>query len=123
MIDLILEVIWITGVALGAICAFLWVTVHTVDGRWIETTGVLVEVGGRPGIRWLTERGELFTQPISGHDPAEEHLTIYYREADPERMRLHARSEAERILRVLTFVLGGVGLLCLAASTVLLVLA
>lgn len=123
MIDLVLEVIWITGVALGAICGFLWLTVRSVDGRWVETTGILVDLDGRPGVRWLTEQGELYTRPIAAHEP-DEHggLTLYYRESEPGRMRLHHRSEAERVLRVLTLVLGGVGVLCLIASTVLLLL-
>ncbi|NQX13896.1 hypothetical protein HQQ80_19890 [Microbacteriaceae bacterium VKM Ac-2855] len=127
MIELVLEVVWIIGVGLAAVCLFLWLVVRAVDGRWIETTGVLIDNGGRPGIRWMTEDGRVFGRMLDGHERRElgdvESASIRYREADPERMRLHPQSEPERVLRLLTFVLGGVGIVCLVASTALMIFA
>jgi hypothetical protein len=47
---------------------------------------------------------------------------VYYREEDPERIRLHRRADPVRALRLTGLILLGTGALCGILSTVLAIL-
>jgi hypothetical protein len=114
VVSVVSEVIgWI---ALGGslLCLLLALLIRVADGRWLRTEAVVVDQEHGSTVRWFAEGA--FHQRRLGDDerahvmrPDEE--VAYYKEREPDRLRLHEPPAGRRIVRM-------VGLILLAIAAV-----
>ena len=114
VVSVVSEVIgWI---ALGGslLCLLLALLIRLADGRWLRTEAVVVDQEHGSTVRWFAEGA--FHQRRLGDDerahvmrPDQE--VAYYKEREPDRLRLHEPPAGRRIVRM-------VGLILLAIAAV-----
>ena len=114
VVSVVAEVIgWI---ALGGslLCLLLALLIRLADGRWLRTEAVVVDQEHGSTVRWFAEGA--FHQRRLGDDerahvvrPDEE--VAFYKQREPDRLRLHEPPAGRRILRT-------VGLILLAIAAV-----
>jgi hypothetical protein len=122
IIGLIAEVFVWVGLVLGAVCLLVLLVMRTFGGRWIEADGVAVTEAGETRLRWMSLHGlhERFLDPDDRHlvNPSAP-IRLYYSQRDPSRIRFDAVGHGERTLRLLSWLLLGLGLVALVVSIVL----
>ncbi|GAB3042269.1 hypothetical protein GCM10027052_25170 [Parafrigoribacterium mesophilum] len=114
---------WI-GFIVGGLCLFIRLIVHSVDGTWLRTHAALVgePVGSR--VRWVADDGVIRERNLDAWEG--EHLgsspepEVYYRQSDPEQVRLDRRSAASTVLGFVGWTLVAIGAVAAAISIVLL---
>ncbi len=96
------------------------------DGRWLRTDAVVVDQEHGSTIRWFAEGA--FHQRRLGDDerahvmrPDEE--PAFYRQREPDRLRLHEPPQGRRIIRILGFVLLAIAAIAGVLGFVLMLLA
>jgi hypothetical protein len=112
VVSVVAEVIgWIAlGGSLG--CLFLALLIRLADGRWLRTDAVVVDQEHGSTVRWFAQ-GAFHQRRLSAEErvhvlrPDEE--PAYYKEREPDRLRLHEPPPGRRIVR-------GVGLVLLAIA-------
>lgn len=114
VVSVVAEVIgWI---ALGGalLCLLVALLIRLADGRWLRTEAVVVDQEHGSTVRWFAEGA--FHQRRLGDDermhvvrPDEE--VAYYKEREPDRLRLHEPPTGRRVIRM-------VGLILLAIAAV-----
>ncbi|GAA1521647.1 hypothetical protein BJ978_000720 [Agromyces terreus] len=130
-IGVIAEVIGWVGLGLGLVCLGLALLIRLADGRWLPTDAVIADEPGAdaPGgivVRWFAG-GEFHVRPLSAAErhhvdgPGEEQA--YYREREPEHLRLHEPPAGRRILRLLGFVFLGLAVVAGVIGIVLMLTA
>ena len=101
-------------IALGGslACLLIALLIRIVDGRWLRTEAVVVDgEEERSVVRWFAEGG-FHSRHLSEEeraqvvDPLEE--PAFYKEREPDRLRLHEAPLGRRILRNLGLVLLGI---------------
>jgi hypothetical protein len=121
IIGLMAEVFTWVGLGLGAVCLLVLLLVRTFGGRWIEADGLAVTESGETRLRWMSLQGlhERLLDPADHHvtDPAA--IRLFYSQRNPSRIRFDAVGHGERTMRLLTWLLLGLGLLALVVSTIL----
>ena len=120
----LLEVFTIIGVAVAVLCFLVWFSIRMADGRWRETTAVILRDGSEDdSVRWLTEDNALHTQLLdeeTAHELAdEESVTVYYSVQSPDRVRFERRGNAERLVWTLFIVFASTGAGSIIGSLVL----
>jgi hypothetical protein len=119
----LLEVFTIIGVAVAALCFLVWFSIRMADGRWHETTAVILRDEDRDSVRWLTEDNTLHTLQLdddTADDLAgEESVTVFYSVAASDRIRFERRGGAERLLWTLFIVFASTGAGSIIGSLVL----
>lgn len=102
----------------------LAITIRLVDGKWIETTAVILRTPPSALARWMTAERTIHSRPLDQHEDERcgqaDAMTIFYSRRASERMRFHPRSTSERMSWLLFFVMGGLGLFSFLLSTILL---
>jgi hypothetical protein len=108
VVSVVSEVIgWI---ALGGslLCLLLALLIRVADGRWLRTEAVVVDQEHGSTVRWFAEGA--FHQRRLGDDerahvmrPDEE--VAYYKEREPDRLRLHEPPAGRRIVRMIGLIL------------------
>lgn len=101
---------WI-GLSLGVTCLILVLIVKAAGGRWVETDAIVVdEQGGL--LRWMSNEG-LHERPLTAHQKDllqhADGLRLYYRWGEPERIRFERTGHGEKTLRLLTWLMLGLG--------------
>jgi hypothetical protein len=108
VVSVVAEVIgWI---ALGGSLACLLVAllIRLADGRWLRTEAVVVDQEHGSTVRWFAE-GAFHQRRLSEEErvhvlrPDEE--PAYYKEREPDRLRLHEPPPGRRIIRMVGLVL------------------
>ncbi|MWV48453.1 hypothetical protein GRS96_04080 [Rathayibacter sp. VKM Ac-2803] len=126
MLATILEVLSLVGIPLGLLVLGASLIALVADGRWISTTAYL-EDGPPRALHWISDDGEVGSRALRDDDPLaprgdSDRRSVYYREDEPARIRLHRRSEAFRVLKLVGLLLTGIGVACGIVSTVLQIL-
>ena len=125
MLETILEALSLVALPLGVLFLLAAFVALLVDGRWWPTTAYLEE-GPPRALHWVTRAGEVRSQPLVADDPLapidSDQREVYYREEDPERIRLHRCSDAVRALRFTGLILVAAGVVLGIASTALAIL-
>jgi hypothetical protein len=123
-VGVLAEVFTWVGLVLGGFCLFSLLVVRAFGGRWVETDAVAVE-GDRAGemrLRWMSEGG-LHERSVSQdeHDrmAGPDGVRLFYNVRDPGRARFDAVGHGEKTLRLLAWLLLGLGALALVVSIVL----
>ncbi|WP_181110271.1 MULTISPECIES: hypothetical protein [unclassified Rathayibacter] len=126
MLETISEALSLITLPLGVLFLLAAFVAALIDGRWLTTTAYLEE-GPPLALHWVTRAGEVRSRPLSAGDPLtparSDQREVYYREEDPERIRLHRWSDAVRALRLTGLVLLGAGVVLGILSTALAILA
>jgi hypothetical protein len=109
-VGVIAEVIGWVGLALGLASLGLALLIRIADGRWLPTDAVIADDADGSTVRWFAE-GEFHARRLSA---AERHHVenideekAFYREREPEHLRLHEPPAGRRILRLLGLVFLG----------------
>ncbi|QHC69232.1 hypothetical protein [Rathayibacter sp. VKM Ac-2801] len=126
MLETISEALSLITLPLGVLFLLAAFVAALIDGRWLTTTAYLEE-GPPLALHWVTRAGEVRSRPLSPGDPLtparSDQREVYYREEDPERIRLHRWSDAVRALRLTGLILLGAGVVLGILSTALAILA
>ncbi|QHC58875.1 hypothetical protein [Rathayibacter sp. VKM Ac-2760] len=131
MLETILEAVSLITLPLGLLFLFGAFVGLLIDGRWSTTTAYLEE-GPPRALHWVTRAGEVRSRPLVDDGPltpdpltpvGSDQREVYYREEDPERIRLHRHSDPVRALRLTGLILLGTGVVFGIASTALALLA
>ena len=108
VVSVVSEVIGWIALGGSAFCLLLALLIRLADGRWMRTDAVVVDQEHGSTIRWFAEGA--FHQRRLGDDerahvmrPDEE--PAFYRQREPDRLRLHEPPHGRRIIRILGFVL------------------
>ncbi|WP_448808386.1 hypothetical protein [Agromyces bauzanensis] len=108
VVSIVAEVIgWIAfGGSLA--CLLLAMVIRMGDGRWLPTDAVVVDQEHGSTVRWFAE-GEFHQRRLSAEerahvvDPEEERA--FYREREPDRLRLHEPPTGRRVIRIVGLIL------------------
>jgi hypothetical protein len=121
VVSVVAEVIGWT--ALGGALAFLLLAllIRVADGRWLRTEAVVVDQEHGSTVRWFAE-GAFHQRRLSSDERAHvlrpEEEPAYYKEREPDRLRLHDPPAGRRILRTVGFVLLAIAFVAGAVGTV-----
>jgi len=108
VVSVVAEVIgWIAlGGSLG--CLLLALLIRLADGRWLRTDAVVVDQEHGSTVRWFAEGA--FHQRRLGFEerahvmrPDEE--PAYYKQREPDRLRLHEPPPGRRVIRIVGLIL------------------
>jgi hypothetical protein len=108
VVSVVAEVIgWI---ALGGslLCLLLALLIRLADGRWLRTDAVVVDQEHGSTVRWFAE-GAFHQRRLSAEErvhvlrPDEE--PAYYKEREPDRLRLHEPPTGRRVIRIVGLIL------------------
>jgi hypothetical protein len=120
-VGLIAEVFTWVGLVLGAVCLLVLLLMRTFGGRWIEAAGLAVTESGETRLRWMSLHGlhERLLDPADHHYAAPAAIPLFYSQRDPSRIRFDAVGHGERTMRLLAWLLLGLGFLALGVSIIL----
>lgn len=114
VVSVVAEVIGWVALGGGLGCLLLALLVRLADGRWLRTDAVVIDQEHGSTIRWFAEGA--FHQRRLGADerahvnrPDEE--VAYYREREPDRLRLHEPPHGRRVIRTVGLILLGIAAL------------
>ncbi|GAA1808784.1 hypothetical protein [Agromyces neolithicus] len=114
IISVVSEVIGWIALGVGLVCLLLALLIRIADGRWVRTDAVVVDYDEHSVIRWFAEGA--FHSRILGSDERE-HVTspdeepAYYKQRDPDRLRLHEPPAGRRVIRNVGLVMIGIAAL------------
>ncbi len=112
VISVVAEVIGWIALAVAVACLLLALLIRLADGPWRRTEAVVVdEEDGTSTIRWFAEDAFHERRLSAGErahvaDPDEE--ITYYKQRDPDRLRLHEPPAGRRILLAVGLVMLGI---------------
>ncbi|ANJ25652.1 hypothetical protein [Agromyces aureus] len=103
-IGAIAEVIGWIGLGFGLLSLGLVLLIRIADGRWLPTEALVVDEPEGSVVRWFAE-GEFHSRRLSvderHHVANPEAEPAFYREREPEHLRLHEPPAGRRVLRLL----------------------
>ncbi|MGI9824341.1 hypothetical protein [Agromyces sp. Marseille-Q5079] len=106
-IGVIAEVIGWVGLGVGLACFGLVLLIRIADGRWLPTDAVIADEADGSTVRWFAE-GEFHARRLSAaerhHVEDVDEEKAFYREREPEHLRLHEPPAGRRVLRLLGIV-------------------
>ncbi|MFD4422317.1 hypothetical protein ACFWN7_12560 [Agromyces sp. NPDC058484] len=114
VVSVVAEVIgWIAlGAALA--CLLLAFLIRLADGRWLRTDAVVIDQEHGSTIRWFAE-GAFHQRRLSDEERAHverpDEERAFYKQREPDRLRLHEPPQGRRIIRI-------VGLVMLAIAAI-----
>ena len=116
----IAEVFLTGGLTVGIALLIAALVVRLLDGTWIETRAAVEQDEHGPLVRWFGDDGEVYEHGLTTAQFKGLHgngwANIYVRRGAAHRMRMEALSQPVRLLRLLGFIVLGVGILALAVS-------
>ena len=116
---------WV-GFGGAALCFLGLLLVRAILGRPVSSEGALAETDDGTQLRWLADDGLLRSRALTTSEAAEatdpDELLVYYRRRTPDTVELQPVDHAERVLRLLGFILLGVGVVATVLSVVVLVI-
>lgn len=114
VVSVVAEVIGWIALGGSAFCLLLALLIRIADGRWVRTQAVVIDQEHGSTVRWFAEGA--FHQRRLGDDERAHVLRLdeelaYYRQREPDRLRLHEPPHGRRIIRMLGLVLLGIAAL------------
>jgi hypothetical protein len=108
VVSVITEVIGWIALAGGLVCLLLSLLIRLADGRWLRTEAVVLDQEHGSTVRWFAE-GSFHQRRLSDEERAHvenaEEEPAYYRQREPDRLRLHEPPVGRRVTRWVGFVL------------------
>jgi hypothetical protein len=108
VISVVTEVIGWIALAGALVCLLLALLIRLADGRWLRTDAVVIDQEHGSTVRWFAE-GAFHQRRLSDEERVHvrnlEEEPAYYREREPDRLRLHEPPVGRRVTRWLGFVL------------------
>lgn len=108
VVSVVAEVIGWIALAGSLGCLLFALLIRVADGRWLRTDAVVVDQEHGSTVRWFAE-GAFHQRRLSAEERA--HVTrpeeepAYYKEREPDRLRLHEPPTGRRIIRIVGLVL------------------
>ncbi len=109
--SVVAEVIGWIALAVALLCLFVALLIRLADGRWLRTDAVVVDEQDGATIRWFA--GGSFHERRLGAgerahivNPDEE--AAYYKEREPDRLRLHEPPVGRRIILMIGLIMLGI---------------
>ncbi|GGJ85644.1 hypothetical protein GCM10011372_24950 [Agromyces bauzanensis] len=122
MVATVAEVIGWIAFGGSLFCLLLAVVIRMADGRWLPTDAVVVDQEHGSTVRWFAE-GAFHQRRLSDDERAyvvdADEERAYYREREPDRLRLHEPPAGRRAIRVVGLVLLAIAGAAGLTSTVL----
>ncbi|MFT2818265.1 hypothetical protein [Leifsonia sp. A12D58] len=116
------EILMWIGLVIGGLCLFGLLVMQVSAGRWLETDAVMVDGTGEPRLRWMSSEG-LHEHVIHENDhrdfESSDGIRVYYSARNPHRYRFERIGHGEKLMRMLTWLFLGIGMLALIVSIVL----
>lgn len=125
VVSVVAEVIGWIAVAGGLLCLLLALLIRLADGRWLRTEAVVIDQEHGSTVRWFAE-GAFHQRRLGDEErvhvvrPDEE--VAYYKEREPDRLRLHEPPPGRRIIRNVGLILVGIAAIAGAVGLVLMFL-
>jgi len=110
-ISVITEVIGWFALAAGLACLLLALLIRVADGRWLRTEAVVVDDDDGSVVRWFTDDGfqsRRLSADERAHVTSPDEEPAYYKEREPQRLRLHEPPTGRRVIRILGIVFIGI---------------
>jgi hypothetical protein len=114
VVSVVAEVIGWIAIAGGLGCLLLALLIRLADGRWLPTEAVVIDQEHGSTVRWFAE-GAFHQRRLS--DEEREHVRrpeeepAYFKEREPDRLRLHEPPPGRRIIRNVGLILVGIAAL------------
>jgi hypothetical protein len=108
VVSVVSEVIGWIALGGGVACLLLALLIRVADGRWLRTEAVVIDGDEGSVVRWFAE-GAFHSRRLSSEErahvlhPAEE--PAYYKQREPDRLRLHEPPVGRRVIRTVGIVL------------------
>jgi hypothetical protein len=108
VVSVVSEVIGWVALGGGVACLLLALLIRVADGRWLRTEAVVIDGDEGSVVRWFAE-GAFHSRRLSSEErahvlhPAEE--PAYYKQREPDRLRLHEPPVGRRVIRTVGIVL------------------
>jgi hypothetical protein len=126
VVSVIAEVIGWIALAGGLGCLLLALLIRMADGRWLRTDAVVVDTEEGSVVRWFAE-GAFHSRHLSvderAHVRRPDEEPAYYKQREPDRLRLHEPPVGRRVVRLVGVVLlviaiisGAIGLLLMLVA-------
>ncbi|WP_173922760.1 hypothetical protein [Agromyces sp. Marseille-P2726] len=102
VVSVVAEVIGWIGLAGGLGCLLLALLIRLADGRWLPTEAVVIDQAHGSTIRWFAEGGfhqRRLSDDERAHVRHPDEELAYFKQREPDRLRLHDPPPGRRILR------------------------
>jgi hypothetical protein len=113
VVSVVTEVIGWIALGGGIACLLLALLIRVADGRWLRTEAVVIDGNEGSVVRWFAE-GAFHSRHLSAEERAHvvrpEEEPAYYKQREPDRLRLHEPPVGRRVIRNLGFVLLAIAL-------------
>lgn len=115
VVSVVSEVIGWIALGAGLACLLLALLIRIADGRWLRTDAVVIDHEEHSVVRWFAE-GAFHSRILGPEERArvtrrdDEPEPAYYKQRDPDRLRLDP-PHGRRVVRDVGFVLLGVAML------------
>jgi hypothetical protein len=108
VVSVVAEVIgWIAlGGSLG--CLLIALLIRLADGRWLRTEAVVVDQEHGSTVRWFAEGGfhqRRLSPEERTHVMRPDEEPAYYKQREPDRLRLHEPPPGRRVIRIVGLIL------------------
>ncbi len=111
VVSVVAEVIGWIALGGGLVCLLLALLIRLADGRWLPTEAVVIDQEHGATIRWFAE-GAFHQRRLSDEERAHvrhpEEEPAYFKEREPDRLRLHESPPGRRIIRNVGLILIGI---------------
>ncbi len=112
--SVVAEVIGWIAVSAAIACLFMALLIRLADGRWLRADAVVVDDDAGATIRWFAE-GSFHERRLGPGERAHvvnpDEETVYYKERDPDRLRLHEPPVGRRIILTIGLVMLGIAII------------
>ena len=114
VVSVVAEVIGWIAIAGGLGCLLLALLIRLADGRWLPTEAVVIDQEHGSTVRWFAE-GAFHQRRLSDEERAHvrrpEEEPAFFKEREPDRLRLHEPPPGRRVIR-------NVGLILVAIAAI-----
>jgi hypothetical protein len=108
VVSVVSEVIGWIALGGGVACLLLALLIRMADGRWLRTEAVVIDGEDGSVVRWFAE-GAFHSRRLSAEERAHvgrpEEEPAFYKQREPDRLRLHEPPAGRRVIRTVGIVL------------------
>jgi hypothetical protein len=126
VVSVVTEVIGWIALGGGIACLLLALLIRIADGRWLRTDAVVIDGDEGSVVRWFAE-GSFHSRHLSAEERAHvarpEEEPAYYKQREPDRLRLHEPPVGRRVIRTLGIVLLAVAFVSALAGLIAMLVA
>ncbi|MDQ0894557.1 hypothetical protein [Agromyces ramosus] len=121
VVSVVTEVISWIALGGGIACLLLALLIRMADGRWLRTEAVVIDGEEGSVVRWFAE-GAFHSRHLSAEERAHvqhpEEEPAFYKQREPDRLRLHEPPVGRRVIRTLGLVLLGIAFVAALAGLI-----